>query len=108
MRSSYIYAVLGCFLLDRWKKQHHIKQMTVSGESGDVSGATVDSWKERLPHILEGYTAQDIWNLDETECFWRALPDKGFSQRTKECKGGKKSKQRMTVTFIVQVKQCPS
>ena len=77
--------------------------MTVSGESGDVSGATVDSWKERLPHILEGYSAQDIWNLDETGCFWRALPDKGFGQRTnlKECKGGKKSKQRMTVTFIV-------
>ena len=41
--------------LDRWKKRHHVKQMTVSGESGDVSGATVDSWKERLPHILEGY-----------------------------------------------------
>ena len=101
MRSSYIYAVLGCFPLDRWKKQHHIKQMTVSGESGDVSGATVDSWKERLPHIPEGYSAQDIRNLDETGCFWRALPDKGFSQRTKECKGGKKSNQRMTVTFIV-------
>ena len=87
--------------LDRWKKRHHIKQMTVSGKSGDVSGATVDSWKERLPHILKGYSAQDIWNLDETGCFWRALPDKSFGQRTKECKGGKKSKQRMTVTFIV-------
>ena len=87
--------------LDRWKKRHHIKQMAVSGESGGVSGATVDSWKERLPHILEGYSPEDIWNLDETGCFWRALPDKGFGQRTKECKGGKKSKQRMTVTFIV-------
>ena len=54
-----------------------------------------------IPLILEGYSAQDIWNLDETGCFWRALPDKGFSQRTKECKGGKKSEQRMTVTFIV-------
>ena len=87
--------------LDRWKKRHHIKQMAVSGESGDVSGATVDSWKERLPHIPEGYSPEDIWNLDETGCFWRALPDKSFGQRTKECKGGKKSKQRMTVTFIV-------
>lgn len=75
--------------------------MTVSGESGDVSGATVDSWKERLPHILEGYRTEDIWNLDETGCFWKALPDKGFGQRAKECKGGKKSKQRMAVTLIV-------
>ena len=87
--------------LDRWKKRRNIKQMKVSGESGDVSGATVQSWKERLPHILEGYNACDIWNLDETGCFWRTLPDKGLCQRAKECKGDKKCKQRITVTFIV-------
>ena len=75
--------------------------MKVSGESGDVSGATVDSWKERLPDILQGYSAEDIWNLDETGCFWRALPDKGFNQRVKARKGGKQSKQRITVTFIL-------
>lgn len=87
--------------LDRWKKRYNVRQMKVSGESGDVSGATVDSWKERLPDILQGYSAKDILNLDETGCFWRALPDKGFNQRTKACKGGKQSKQRITVTFIV-------
>ena len=80
---------------------YNVRQMKVSGESGDVSGATVDSWKERLPDILHGYSADDIWNLDETGCFWRALPDKGFNQRAKDCKGGKQSKQRITVTFIV-------
>ena len=26
--------------------------MTVSGESGDVSGLTVESWKERIPRIV--------------------------------------------------------
>ena len=72
--------------LDRWKKRHHIKQIAVSGESGDVSGATVDSWKERLPHILEGYSPEDIWNLDETGCFWRALPDKGFVNEQRNAK----------------------
>ncbi len=56
---------------------------------------------------MEGETArdftrlQDIWNLDETGCFWQALPDKGFSRRSQQCKGGKKSKRRITVTFIV-------
>lgn len=54
--------------------------MKENGESGDVSGATVDLSKERLPDILQGYSAEDIWNLDETGCFWRALPDKGFNQ----------------------------
>lgn len=45
--------------------------MQVSGESGDVSSATVDSWKERLPYNYStGLNAKDIWNLDETGCFW--------------------------------------
>ena len=50
-------------------------------------GVIVDSWKERLPEILQGYKKEDIWNLDETVCFWWALPDKGFSQKGKQCKG---------------------
>ena len=60
-----------------------------------------DSWKERLPEIMQGYSSDDIWNLDESGVFWKALPDKGFGQKVKECKGGKRSKQRLTVTFIV-------
>ena len=87
--------------LDRWKKKHNIRKMTISGESGDVSGLTVDSWKERLPEIMQGYSSDNIWNLDESGVFWKALPDKGFGQKVKECKGGKRSKQCLTVTFIV-------
>ena len=86
--------------LEKWKKRHYIKQITISGESGDVSGETVDSWKERLPELLEGYEPSNIWNLDETGCFWKALPEKGFGQKKKDCKGGKKAKQRLTIAFI--------
>ena len=43
--------------------------MKVSGESGDVSGATVDSWRERLLDVVYGYSAKDIWNLNETGYF---------------------------------------
>ena len=32
----------------------------VCGESGDVEGATVESWKERLPEIVQGYEKDDI------------------------------------------------
>ena len=87
--------------LTRWKQRHNIKQRTVSGESGDVSSETVESWLERVPSIVEGYEARDIWNTDETGCFWRALPDKGLGTAKQECKGGKKSKHRITVTFFV-------
>ena len=78
-----------------------LNRMTISGESGDVSGVTVASWKERLPDIVPGYGSEDIWNLDESGVFWQALPDKGFGQRVRQCKGGKKSKQRITVAFTV-------
>ena len=60
----------------------------------------MDSWKECLPEILQGYKRENIWNLDETGCFWLGLPDKRFSLKGKQCKGGKKSKKRITVTFI--------
>ena len=64
--------------LHRWKVRNNIKQRTVSGESANVRSDTEESWKERLPEILQGYKAEDIWNVDETGCFWKALPDKGL------------------------------
>ena len=87
--------------MEKWKKRFNIKQLTVCGESGDVQGQTVDSWMERLPEIVEGYRKDDIWNMDETGVFWKALPNRGFGQKGKECKGGKNSKQRITVAFFV-------
>ena len=62
--------------LDSFKKRHKIKQMTVSGECGDVQEDTVSGWHERLKTIMKGYTREDVWNTDETGCFYRALPDK--------------------------------
>lgn len=50
--------------LTKWKGRYNIKKIRVSGESGDVSGETISSWKERLPELLQGYKAEDIFNLD--------------------------------------------
>ena len=87
--------------LDKWKKRYNVKVVKVCGESGDVSGVTVDSWKERLPEIVQNYSKEDIWNMDESGVFWQALPDSGFGQKGKQCHGGKKSKMRITVAFFV-------
>ena len=59
----------------KWKERYNIKQATVCGESGDVQLSTVDSWKERLPEIVQGYKKEDILNMDETGIFWRAIKD---------------------------------
>ena len=34
----------------------------------------VDSWKKRLPDILQRWAPENIWNMDETTQFFRALP----------------------------------
>lgn len=87
--------------LARWKERHNVRQVRICGESGEVCGETVDSWKERLPEVLQGHSSKNIYNLDETGFFWRGLPETGFGIKGKACHGGKKSKERLTVVAIV-------
>ena len=87
--------------IEKWKRRYSVRYVKISGESADVSGVTVESWKERVCELVDSYAAEDIWNLDETGCFWKALPDRGFAQKGASCHGGKKSKVRMTVAFLV-------
>ena len=50
---------------------------------------------------MEGYKAENIWNTDETGCFYRALPEKSLADRSKTCRGGKKAKECLTISFFV-------
>ena len=47
----------------KWKRRYNVKYLSICGESGDVNGETVLSWKERLPEIIEVYSKDDIWNI---------------------------------------------
>ena len=60
----------------------------MSRESGDVSDLTVESWKEGLPELVAGYKDEDIWNLDETGCFWKAFSEKVFAKRNSNAEVG--------------------
>ena len=73
-----------------------LKQLTVSGEAADIRQETIDGWFERLKALVQGYKLEDIWNEDETGCFYRVLPDKTLAEKRKECRGGKKSKEHLT------------
>ena len=83
------------------KDRHTINQLVVSGEAGDVAVETIEAWQERLKTLVEGYTPEDIWNADETGCFLQALPQRSLANAKKSCKGGKKSKIRVTLVFLV-------
>ena len=88
---------------EKWKTRHNIKKMVISGESGEVSGIPIESWKECLPEITEGYKEVDTRNIDETGCFWKAMPYTGLGEKGKLWKGGKSSKVRLTIAFFATV-----
>ena len=56
--------------LQSFKQRHNIVQLVVSGESGDVREDTVEAWLERLTTLVQGYALENIWNEDETACFF--------------------------------------
>ena len=62
---------------------------------------TVSSWIERLQELTEGYSLENIWNMDESGCFFKVLADAGLVQKGKQAKGGKKSKERFIIAFFV-------
>ena len=83
--------------LDRWQKRHNVRMATLSGEAADVSESVIEDWSRRLESVCNGYQLRDIFNADETGLFYRALPTKSMSVKGEEAKGGRKSKERITV-----------
>ena len=47
--------------------RYNVKQMANCGESSDVQGETIRSWKERLPELLQGSLKMSISYL---ALFW--------------------------------------
>ena len=81
--------------LERFKKRHGITFKAAAGESAAVDSDIVDDWLTRLPQILDGYSPDDIFNMDETGIFFKLLPDRTLCFKNEDCHGGKKSKDRL-------------
>ena len=71
-----------------------------SSDDQMVSAFTSRIWgKAKI--LISGYQPEDVWNTDETRCFYRALSDKSLAEVKKGCRGGKKAKERFTISFFV-------
>ena len=57
----------------------------------------MEKWVQRLSPILDMFNENDVFNADETGLFYRTTPDRSLVLSKEECKGGKKSKERLTV-----------
>lgn len=83
--------------LDRFRTRNNIKFKVLSGESAGVDPETVTTWKQRLDDIVDEYSADDIFNCDETGLFYRAMPNKSLVLPTENGHGTKVPKDRITV-----------
>ncbi|CAF4758688.1 unnamed protein product, partial [Rotaria socialis] len=83
--------------LEKFCNRHAISFRTINGESASVDNSTVEEWTQRLSTILDGFDENDVFNADETGLCYRATPDRSLVLSKEECKGGKKSKERLTV-----------
>jgi hypothetical protein len=88
--------------LEAFQKRHNVSLKAISGESHDVNPATVEEWLERLPSLLAGFEPKDVFNCDETGLLFRALPDKTLAAKGDACKGGRLSKERLTVLLCTR------
>jgi len=83
--------------LECFRKRHNISWNQVCGESNDVNFDTVNEWKSKIGELIKDYNSDSIYNRDETGLFFRAIPSKTLKLKGEQCKGGKLSKERITV-----------
>ncbi len=73
----------------------------ICGESASVDLTVSNEWiNSKLPNILSGYKMCDVYNADESGLYWRALPNNTYYVNEDECKGQKRSKERVTFLAI--------
>ena len=56
--------------LEKWKISYGVRERKVNGKAGEVAEYTVSAWMERLVELTRSYELADIWNMDETGCYF--------------------------------------
>ncbi len=83
--------------LEKFTKRNNNGFNVLSSEAADVSTEIVTDWKKRLNDLCKDYSAEDIFNCDETGLFWREIPSKSLTFKDEKCSKGKQSKERITL-----------
>uniref|UniRef100_A0A3Q3DRB9 HTH CENPB-type domain-containing protein n=1 Tax=Hippocampus comes TaxID=109280 RepID=A0A3Q3DRB9_HIPCM len=83
--------------LQKFVARHQLTNSILCGEGGEVKIETVSEWKGKLSGLIEGYSANNIFNCDETGLFFRTLPSRSYVSKCESAKNGKLAKDRITV-----------
>ncbi len=84
--------------LQKFKNRESLKASIISGESNSVDQTLTEDWVEtKLPLLIKNYRPEDIFNGDEFGLLYKMPPKRSLNQKGKHCKGGKLSRERISV-----------
>ena len=94
---------------DDWRQRYNVKKsVRLHGEAADINIAAVEPEIETLRCALKEYSPDNIFNMDETGLFFRAIPNHSYlladeGDQRQEGRGCKamKAKDRLTVVLCV-------
>jgi hypothetical protein len=87
--------------LDKFKKRNNIQRYHMHGEAGSAPLESLPEERMKLRRLLDRFTLDRIYNIDETGLFYRMAPNQTLS--TKPVLGQKKDKIRITVLLGANV-----
>ncbi|OAD66156.1 Homeodomain-like DNA binding domain-containing transcription factor, partial [Phycomyces blakesleeanus NRRL 1555(-)] len=84
--------------MEKFGKRHCIKMNRIHGEAGSTDIESLQIDKAAIKEKIEGYSACDIYNFDETALFYAAPPRTTISHQ--KFSGWKDNKKRLTVGLL--------
>lgn len=86
--------------LYRFRQRNGIAWQVACGKEKAADTESAVTWRnDNFQEIVEAFSPDDVFNADETACFYQLLPDKTMNFKGEKCKGGKKSRLRVSVLF---------
>ena len=102
MNHTEFKATVGWF--SRFKKREGIVHRKLHGEVQTADVFQRDHSIDQVwPDLPARYAEEDNWNADESGIYFRALPDGTLTFKDDVSKGGKRSKERVTVLFTCSI-----
>ncbi|XP_064081201.1 tigger transposable element-derived protein 1-like [Macrobrachium nipponense] len=87
---------------NRFKARAIFHNVKLQGEAASADSKAADSFPSGLAEIIkdDGYTADQVFNVDETGLFWKRMPNRTYlSKEEKSAPGHKAGNERLTLLF---------
>ncbi|XP_064080659.1 tigger transposable element-derived protein 1-like [Macrobrachium nipponense] len=84
-----------------FKARANLHNVKLQGEAATADSEAAESFPSGLAEIIKdhGYTADQVFNVDETGLFWKRMPNRTYLSKEKSAPGHKAGKEQLTLLF---------